>query len=205
MNEPDPRELRVSDAERQHVAGLLEKAVGRGLLTLDEFGERSETAFAARNRGELNAVLADLPGLTHEEHSPASAAPAEIRATMSTVTRTGRWPVPEELRLRNRAGTISLDFTEARVEHAEVRIELDVVMGSIELLLPAGAELSTTGVACEAGSLEDKTSGQTRPGVPRFVLRGTVRAGSVGLRTPKYYQVGRLQVRLPWRVTLDRD
>lgn len=72
----DPRELRVSDAEREHVVGLLQKAIGRGLLDLDEFTERADIALAARNRGELNAVLTDLPGLVHRDAvAPAPAFP----------------------------------------------------------------------------------------------------------------------------------
>ena len=63
----DPRELRVSDAEREYVVGLLQKAIGRGMLDLDEFTERTDIALAARNRGQLNAVLADLPGLVHRD------------------------------------------------------------------------------------------------------------------------------------------
>ncbi|MBM9467829.1 DUF1707 SHOCT-like domain-containing protein [Nakamurella leprariae] len=58
-----PRDLRVSDEERRHVLQLLERATGRGLIDLGEYTERSATVIAARTRGELNAVLLDLPGL----------------------------------------------------------------------------------------------------------------------------------------------
>ena len=57
------RELRVSDAEREHVGQLLQRAVGLGMLSLGEFTERMDTALAAKTRGELNAVLVDLPGM----------------------------------------------------------------------------------------------------------------------------------------------
>lgn len=60
----DPKDLRVSDAERAHVMSLLEKATGRGLITLAEFSERSSAVIASKTRGELNAVLLDLPGLS---------------------------------------------------------------------------------------------------------------------------------------------
>ena len=76
MNGPDPvfdgagsggqvgnRDLRVSDAEREHVGQLLQRAVGLGMLSLGEFTERMDTALAAKTRGELNAVLVDLPGM----------------------------------------------------------------------------------------------------------------------------------------------
>jgi hypothetical protein len=57
------RQLRVSDAEREHVGQLLQRAVGLGMLSLGEFTERMDTALAAKTRGELNAVLIDLPGV----------------------------------------------------------------------------------------------------------------------------------------------
>lgn len=59
----NPRDLRVSDAERSHVLALLEKATGRGMITLAEYSERSAIAIAARTRGDLNVVLVDLPGI----------------------------------------------------------------------------------------------------------------------------------------------
>ena len=71
----DPKDLRVSDAERAHVMSLLEKATGRGLITLAEFSDRSSTVIHARTRGELNAVLLDLPGLAIAGRSLGQAMP----------------------------------------------------------------------------------------------------------------------------------
>lgn len=59
----EARDLRVSDAEREHVGELLQRAVGQGMLSLGEFTERMDTVLAAKTRGELNAVLVDLPGM----------------------------------------------------------------------------------------------------------------------------------------------
>jgi hypothetical protein len=59
----DPRDLRVSDAEREYVAGLLHKALARGLIDLDGFSSRVASALEARTRAELNAVVIDLPGV----------------------------------------------------------------------------------------------------------------------------------------------
>lgn len=57
------RDLRVSDSERSHVIGLLQRATGLGLLDLDEFNRRSAAAIASRTRADLNSLLLDLPGL----------------------------------------------------------------------------------------------------------------------------------------------
>ena len=57
----------VGDAERDHVVTLLRKHCTAGRLTFDEFSERVGTALAAGTRGELEAMLADLPSSTFSE------------------------------------------------------------------------------------------------------------------------------------------
>ncbi|MGU3584257.1 DUF1707 domain-containing protein [Rhodococcus sp. C26F] len=59
----ESKDLRVSDAEREHVGELLQRAVGQGMLSLGEFTERMDTVLAAKTRGDLNQVLVDLPGI----------------------------------------------------------------------------------------------------------------------------------------------
>ena len=84
----DPRDLRVSDDERSHVLALLEKATGRGLIDLGEYTERSAQGRSrARTRGDLNAVLLDLPGLEiagrtvddAQQRPPARSGPPDAR------------------------------------------------------------------------------------------------------------------------------
>jgi hypothetical protein len=62
-----PREFRVSEQERHHVAEVLHKALERGLLNPAEFTARTEKALASHTRAELNGVLAQLPGLIHRD------------------------------------------------------------------------------------------------------------------------------------------
>lgn len=56
--------LRASDADRDQIAERLRKAAGEGRLLAEELEERLEAAFGARTYGELDAVVADLPGAT---------------------------------------------------------------------------------------------------------------------------------------------
>jgi hypothetical protein len=53
--------LRVSDADRQAVARRLVRAMRDGRLTVVEFDERVQAAYAARTRGELDDLTEDLP------------------------------------------------------------------------------------------------------------------------------------------------
>ena len=58
--EPDPT-LRAADADRDAVAERLRTAHAEGRLTVEEFGERLDAAFAARTMGELAGLTVDLP------------------------------------------------------------------------------------------------------------------------------------------------
>ena len=54
--------LRASDADRENVAERLRRAAGEGRIVAEELEERLEAVFSARTYGELDAVVADLPG-----------------------------------------------------------------------------------------------------------------------------------------------
>src|SRR5829696_1963383 len=56
-----PSELRASDAERDHAVNLLREHATAGRLTMDELDERCTAALGATTRGELAALLHDLP------------------------------------------------------------------------------------------------------------------------------------------------
>ena len=55
------RDVRASDAERLAVVRRLELALRDGRLTIVEFDERAQAAYAARTRGELDDLIEDLP------------------------------------------------------------------------------------------------------------------------------------------------
>ena len=56
-------DLRVSDAERDGIAADLGRHFQDGRLDQAEFGQRVADALAARTRGDLDALVADLPPL----------------------------------------------------------------------------------------------------------------------------------------------
>ena len=54
-------DLRVGDADREAVAAALREHYAQGRLTLDEFNQRIEAAYAATMRSQLSALTRDLP------------------------------------------------------------------------------------------------------------------------------------------------
>jgi hypothetical protein len=53
--------MRVSDAEREAAAAELREHFASGRLNQDELDERLSAVFAAKTRGDLNALFTDLP------------------------------------------------------------------------------------------------------------------------------------------------
>jgi hypothetical protein len=56
-------DLRAADVDREFVAERLKAAVDEGRLSLYEYDERLGEAYAAKTYGDLDRVLADLPGV----------------------------------------------------------------------------------------------------------------------------------------------
>lgn len=60
---PEPPQLRVSDQERDGLAGEIREHFAAGRLSQDELDERIQAAYSARTQTELDALRADLPAL----------------------------------------------------------------------------------------------------------------------------------------------
>jgi hypothetical protein len=58
----DPK-IRASDSDRDRTAALLREHHAVGRLTLEEFNERLDKAYAAKTVGELGELMADLPAI----------------------------------------------------------------------------------------------------------------------------------------------
>ena len=65
----DTGDLRAGDADREAVAERLRIALDEGRLNLYEYDDRLREAFNAKTYNDLNALLADLPGVAPESRS----------------------------------------------------------------------------------------------------------------------------------------
>lgn len=178
----DDANVRVSDADREHVRQVLEGAVGQGMLTLDEYSERVDIVLAARTRGDLRQVLADLPST--DALQPLAGGSEPLRGRMSSISRRGPWTVPSRIDLNSRLCDTTLDFTAATLQSPTVVLDIDDYFSSTELILPDGATADLTGVETFAGSTTLKVPHGPPSKRLHLVVRGRVRFGSVTARYP---------------------
>ncbi|MDT7744123.1 MAG: hypothetical protein QOE59_3201 [Actinomycetota bacterium] len=210
---PTPADLPVDHDDREHVVGLLQEAVSRGLIDTLEFDRRSGLATTARTRRELNGLVVDLPlehpdrarARTAAESRPRAATPppdgaraayaagdtsgtVALHARMASVKRSGTWAVPRRLEIDGWLGSAELDLTEAVIDHEVVEIDVDMTLGSVELRLPPTASASLDAVSATAGSVEDKRRDGRAHGRPHVVVTGRVAFGSVEVKGPKWWK-----------------
>jgi Domain of unknown function (DUF1707) len=210
---PTPADLPVDHDDREHVVGLLQEAVSRGLIDTLEFDRRSGLATTARTRRELNGLVVDLPlehpdrarARTAAESRPRAATPppdgtraayaagdtsgtVALHARLASVKRSGTWAVPRRLEIDGWLGSAELDLTEAVIDHEVVEIDVDMTLGSVELRLPPTASASLDAISATAGSVEDKRRDGRANGRPHVIVTGRVAFGSVEVKGPKWWK-----------------
>jgi hypothetical protein len=183
------RDIRASDADRNDVVQLLTDAATDGRLTLEEYTERSGTAYAARTVGELADLTADLTRTSTAIAPRASGVidtgPEEMIAIFGNESRKGRWMVPEHLQAKSIFGDCHIEMQNAILQHRVTTIDATARFGSVTIFVPDGVDVRLTGRAI-FGDKSSKLRGEPRPGAPVLVVRCDVFCGSVTVRAPKW-------------------
>lgn len=200
----EPRDIRVSDAEREHIGELLQRAVGQGRITVSEFDERMKVAMAARTRGELNSVVIDIA-----EASPVPAVQAKksivIKSSLGDVTRRGYWVVPEQIKVEGGVGDTTLDFTRAEFTAPVTTIDVKLGVGDLRIVVPVGAVVDVDDMHVSVGSVKDRTTRTPGDRGPHIVLRGRSTMGDVVVQHAKSWRLGPMTIHSPFRVTWGPD
>lgn len=209
----DPRDLRVSDAERTHVLRLLGKATGHGLIDATEFDRRSEIVLASKTRAELNATLIDLPGLSIagrsvEQAAASTVAQSRFRPGFSGAPGAasagvlelngwgsrsfqGHWSVPPRIVIGGIGAATKLDFSEAVVDSTAVTVEFQFNFGgAAELILPRGASVRSDGLRMRGGTININIE-PGGVGVLDVLLTGVKTGGAVSIHHPRNGFLGR--------------
>jgi len=72
-------EMRAADVDRQFVAERLKAALDEGRLSLMEYDDRLKETYSAKTYGDLDQVIADLPGFTPVENSQLAQVPQPMQ------------------------------------------------------------------------------------------------------------------------------
>lgn len=144
------------EAERHQAIRALSAAVTAERLPVEQFESRLALVRQAPNRATLDAIIADLtptdeydpPVQIHHHPDYAAAAdpvaPAEVlrvSAILSSSKRAGSWTVPYRLEAKVLLGDLTIDLRDAVFFADTLEIELDVLLGNLVLIVPAGTQV----------------------------------------------------------------
>jgi hypothetical protein len=184
-------------AERERVVQTLSAHFAQDQLTLTEFEQRLERAYALTSADQLRSLVADLPAVSTLPATreplvpgpslvPSSEVPARgaIFAVMGGGDRAGSWIVPRQLKIVTLMGGAEIDLREARFGPGVTEIEVFVVMGAVEIIVPPGVHVETVGGAFMGGfELHAGDATALSPANPVLRLSGLVIMGGVGTQT----------------------
>jgi hypothetical protein len=185
-------DVRASDAERDDAVGRLNRAVGEGRLTMDEFSGRLELAYAARTRGELDPLLRDLPADSGAAGPAASGTAVVGNGSQGTGTRwhispiggirhRGHWRVPRHTVAIGILGGVDIDLGEAELAAPEVMITKVSIIGGVSVRVPPGLRVEVSNFSILGGRNVD-LGGPLAPNAPVLRIRSFSIIGGVNVR-----------------------
>jgi hypothetical protein len=187
----DADRIRVSDRERQEIVELLGQAAAEGRLTLDEYTERTGSAYAAVTRADLDVLTTDLPVArpvparpmaSRTEGSLASVdEPEKMIAVFGNETRKGRWLVPRFMRTVAVFGDVHIEMQDAQLQHPVTQVDATVVFGATTIYVPEGVDVRLIGTAV-FGAKEKRLRTPPRPGAPVVEVRCRVFFGAIEVK-----------------------
>lgn len=198
----DPSRMRISDADRHHVAELLREAAGEGRLDITELDERLEATWSAKVYDDLVPIVADLPGAgsavpdvvgpAHLARPPrAAAVPSgpvarfdQSFALMGSQSRKGLWEIGASHHAFTLMGGIDLDLRQAHFAAPEVTINAVAVMGGIDIVLNQWTRVFVEGVGVmgDFSQARDKVAPEITAQSPLLRVKGVALMGGVTVR-----------------------
>ena len=141
---------------RQEAIRALSGAVASDRLSVEQFESRLALVRQAPNRATLDAIVAEVlpsgrypvpsglapPAADHTALAPVE--PAEllrVRTVLSSSKRAGSWTVPLRLEIKVMLGELTIDLRDAVFCSDVLDVELDVLLGSLTFIVPAGAQV----------------------------------------------------------------
>ena len=171
----DEHARRVSDTERERTVVALREDLLAGRLTLEEFSERVERAYAATVGTELELARESLPVAT---------APTRRRPTRLSIVLLGHLIRRGRLRLRRWKlalcilGDLDLDLREAQLEAPRVTVWIFALLGNADVYVPEGIDVDVSG-ATLGGHRRDWGADTARDSTPLLRVRAVGLFGTV--------------------------
>lgn len=163
------------DGVRDRAQATLERAVGEGRLTLDEFTDKVDLVLRAGSEAEVNAVLGQLP-------APVTAPAAKVVSRQSVfddVSRSGRFALPTGATVSSFFGDVELDLRHAVITDPVVEVRTWTWFGDIVVTVPEGVEVEVRSGLVFGDEEVELADVPPVPGAPKIRIKAWTTFGDV--------------------------
>ncbi|MDJ0396547.1 LiaF-related protein [Rhodococcus sp. G-MC3] len=146
----------------------LERAVGDGRLTLEEYSEHAAVVWApSAKRSELDAIAVD----TMEPVPTPAKSQSTILCILSDVKRAGRWALAKSTVAVLILGDLKLDLRSAIIGGHDSTVTIVSIFGDATLTVPDGVNVEVGGFDILSDREIDTGSGDPGPHAPTIKIR----------------------------------
>jgi Domain of unknown function (DUF1707) len=191
-------QVRASDADRHATVARLQRALGEGRLTVDEFSERAAAADEAVTTDRLAELVADLPlDAPPPVEIVGQRIPEAVSSVFGDVRLAGRMVRPPQA--RTVFGDVRLDLRQLRTDAHRVEVTLGTVFGDVEVIVSEGVDAELHGWTVFGDRRVELAPVPRLAGTPLVVVHARTVFGDLRLRS---LAPGESASR--WRALLDR-
>ncbi|MGH3096339.1 MAG: DUF1707 SHOCT-like domain-containing protein [Streptosporangiales bacterium] len=177
-----PHDLRASDADRENVVTVLNRALVDGRLSAEEHDERVRAAYAARTLGQLPGLVGDLPSGAENAGLPQLDA-GPVSGVFGRETRMGRWVLPATLPINAVVGVVTLDLSAAVFAADDAVVNALCMGGLLHVIAPAAIRVDVEHGRFVRLHRQNARHARTQP--TATVLVRAYGVGQVSIRTLK--------------------
>jgi hypothetical protein len=179
---PAETEPLISEDLREREIEVLQGLLASGTVDLDRFQRALDGLLGARTTADFASVVRGLPPPVR--FTPAARRreePLKVSSSMGKVRLTGRWQVGRLTKIWAGMGDVTIDLTEAEFDDWDVKIVVDINMGSLTVIVPRGLDVRQVGRSTAFTS----TLQEPVPGFPVVRLSASCNMGKIRLMHPK--------------------
>jgi len=190
---PTAPHAEVSEPQREYVARILCEAFAADRLSVEALDARLTAMYKATTSEQLGQLLADpqrpaeslanAKGPSRIVHDFAVPERAVGAAIMGGYQRGGGWVLPRHFKAVAVMGGVELDLREARIAPGVSEIEVFVLMGGVEIVVPDGVRVEVVGMAVMGGfSVKSSAQSLDDPDAPLLRISGLAAMGGVEVK-----------------------
>lgn len=191
---PVKLEDRPTETVKEEVIDILVHNYSHGYISNEAFERRLDAVIASTTNQKMMDEIADLDTTPHADikkqkehqfsvhyHDDVADESETIVNILGSNDRSGQWVVPRVIKVYSILGGSTIDFTDARFNSPNVRVQIISILGGDKIYVPENVNVVTKAF-CVLGSVENKAPSIASRQAPTITIEGLILLSSVDIK-----------------------